>query len=111
MEKKKIQVIKKYIFIFFILCIVLTSIFIMIRYQVEGEENMPFKLKEVIVKSSIEPKSVEEDNLWESILSQENDIFITIAKEDSAKGDTKIQKVVIDNFKIKKTSDKFNFNI
>ena len=44
MKEEKKKVIKKYIFVFFVLFVILTSIFIMIKYQVEGETKMTYNL-------------------------------------------------------------------
>ena len=61
MEINKKRIIKKYTFIFCISCIILISIFFIIKYQVEGEKDMPYKLKEVIIKSSINSLNVDFD--------------------------------------------------
>lgn len=109
LEKKK--VIKKYVFVFFICVIILITAFIMVRYYVEGEENMPFKLDRIIIRSSIDSSEVDKDNLLKTGLSQENDIFIYIAKENNADKKIKISKVEIQNIKITKASEKYNYKV
>ena len=99
MKEEKKKVIKKYIFLFFVFFIVLTSVFIMIRYQVEGETQMPYKLNQIVIKSTLGSKDLEGDQLWNIELLQNNDIYIYINKDDNHHDDLKIEKVSIENIK------------
>ena len=99
MEQFKKKAIKKYVFIFFIIFIFLISIFLMIKYQVEGEKDMPFKLKEIIIKSSINYKDIKGKELWNLELSQDNDVYIYIEKTSQNEED-KIENIKIENIKI-----------
>ena len=77
-EAKK-RVLRKYIFIAFLLLITAIVILLMIKYNVEGEKNMPFKLSKIVVQSTIDTKSREgTGNLWDLELTQNNDIYIYI---------------------------------
>ena len=97
MKVDKKRIIKKYTFLFFI-----------IKYQVEGEKDMPYKLKEVVIKSSIDSTNINSKNLWDLELSQTNDIYIYIEKDKNNNQNEKIQSVSIENIEIKnyKGSDK-----
>lgn len=79
-EVKK-RIIKKYIFISFLLIAISVSILLMIKYNVEGEKNLPLELDKVIIKSSINAKSNQSENLWDLNLEQDNDIYIYISKK------------------------------
>ena len=78
-EVKK-RIIKKYIFISFLLIAISVSILLMIKYNVEGEKNLPLELDKVIIKSSINAKSNQSENLWDLNLEQDNDIYIYFKK-------------------------------
>ena len=109
-ESKK-KVLKKYIFISFLLIAIATSILLMIKYNVEGEKNMPFQLDKIIIKSSIDAQSRESENLWDLSLSQNNDIYIYIKKSDNANDDEKIRKVKIEKITITDPNDLGNIKI
>lgn len=99
MDELKKKTIKKYVFIFFIVFIFLVSIFLMIKYQVEGEKNMPFSLKQIIIKSSINYKDIKGKELWNLELSQDNDFYVYIEK-NNGRDEDKIEKITIENIKI-----------
>lgn len=111
MKEEKKKIIKKYIFLFFILFIILTSVFIMIRYQVEGETDMPYHLKQVVLKSTIGSENIEGKSLWNLELSQNNDIYIYIEPNDNIEKDEKIEKVCIENIKIEGLENTDNIQI
>lgn len=110
MKVDKKRIIKKYTFLFCICFIVLISIFFIIKYQVEGEKDMPYKLKEVVIKSSIDSNSINSKNLWDLELSQANDIYIYIEKDNNNKNE-KIQSVSIENIKIKDYKENNNIKV
>ena len=74
MNENKIKIIKKYGFIAFISIVIIISILLMVRYQVEGETNMPFELEQIVIKSTIYSKSRNSENTWDVELAQNNDI-------------------------------------
>lgn len=101
-EVKK-RIIKKYIFISFLLIAIAISILLMVKYNVEGEKNLPLELDKVIIKSSINAKSNQSENLWDLNLEQDNDIYIYFKKND--KVDQKIESIKIANMKIEKAKE------
>jgi len=111
MEINKKRIIKKYTFIFCISCIILISIFFIIKYQVEGEKDMPYKLKEVIIKSSINSLNVDSNNLWDLELSQANDIYLYIESDKEKNKNEKIQRVNIENIEVKNYKRKDNIEV
>ena len=97
MEKEvKRRIIKKYIFISFLLIAIIMSILLMVKYNVEGETNMPFKLSKIIIKSSVDAQSNESENLWDLDLMQNNDVYIYIEKNKNASSEEKIKSVKIE---------------
>ena len=78
----------------------------MVKYNVEGEKNLPLELDKVIIKSSINAKSNQSENLWDLNLEQDNDIYIYFKKND--KVDQKIESIKIANMKIEKAKEILN---
>ena len=83
MEKEvKKRILKKYIFISFLLIAISVSILLMVKYNVEGEKNLPLELNKIIIKSTINAQSNASENLWDLNLEQNNDIYIYFKKND-----------------------------
>lgn len=111
MKIDKKRIIKKYTFIFCICFIILISIFFIIKYQVEGEKDMPYKLKEVVIKSSINSLNIDSKNLWDLELSQANDIYLYIESDKEKNKNEKIQSVSIKNIEVKNYNKKDNIKV
>lgn len=100
---------KKIFHIVSIITIIFVIIFIagmfILRYQVEGESNMPFQITKISIIESVEGK--EEENSsgeWNFSVNENNDIYIYIEK-NSGYGKTEL----IDTIEIKDIEiDKFN---
>lgn len=103
-ETKK-KVLKKYIFIAFLLIAISISILLMVKYNVEGEKNLPYKLEKIIVKSSIDAQSRQSENLWDLELLQNNDVYVYIAKNNNIASEEKIQSIKFNNIVVKKKTD------
>ena len=89
------------ILILIIATILVTVGFITIKYNVEGETNMPFKLSKISIISSSEGVDKEsEGNRWAFDIYQNNDIFIYIDKNENYKKEVAIKNIKISNFKI-----------
>lgn len=101
-NKKIFHIVSLITIIFVILFI--AGMFIL-RYQVEGESNMPFQITKISVIESVEGK--EEENSsgeWNFSVNENNDIYIYIEK-NSGYGKTEL----IDTIEIKDIEiDKFN---
>lgn len=96
MNENKIKIIKKYGFIAFISIVIIISILLMVRYQVEGETNMPFELEQIVIKSTIYSKSRNSENTWDVELAQNNDIYIYIKENENYKKDETIKSVTLE---------------
>ena len=91
---------------FYVAVTVLVLIFIaiiMIKYEVEGEQNMPFKLSKIIVVSTAE--GVEQqgtDKKWAFNIFQNNDIYFYIDKNNEYKSEKQmyIDSVSIENIEV-----------
>lgn len=86
------------ILIFIITIIVFTVGMIALKYNVEGENNLPFELTRISVISTIEGTDNNDlENKWNLTVDQNNDIYLYIKKNDNYKSTEVIQNITIDN--------------
>ncbi len=100
-EKKK-QTIKLMVSIAVLALILILVLMSMIKYEVEGEQNMPFKLSKIIVISTAEGLEKDESkSKWNFDIYQNNDVYFYI---DSNTEDENllIKSVTIDNIEVLK---------
>lgn len=74
---------------------------IMLKYKTEGETNMPFTLKKMIIISSAESdaKTGNTENLkWNFNINQYNDIYIEFEKNPNFKNESYIKSITLENF-------------
>ena len=88
-----------------ILVIIVVILFIVgmlvLRYNVEGETNMPFNLSKIAIISTQEGfDDGQTETRWSFDVHQANDIYLYIDKNDSYDKTELIQSVVVDNFQI-----------
>ena len=101
-EKKK-QMIKLCIAVSTFVIILLLVGITMIKYQVEGDKNMPFNLSKIIMVSTAEGQETEGDKKWNFSIYQNNDVYIYIDKNEAYKGEERtIKSVRIENINITK---------
>ena len=101
-EKKK-QMIKLCIAVSTFVIILLLVGITMIKYQVEGDKNMPFNLSKIIMVSTAEGQETEGDKKWNFSIYQNNDVYIYIDKNEDYKGEERtIKSVRIENINITK---------
>lgn len=82
-----------------ILAILIAGIIIM-KYNVEGETNMPYKLSRITIVSTAEGVENEEaQEKWNLSIFQNNDLYFSIEKNENNKEEI-IQSVSIENIQI-----------
>lgn len=96
---------RKYINIAMVIIIVAIILFILgivvLRYQVEGETNMPFSLSKISVISSSEGIDKETtDTKWAFDVFQSNDVFLYIDKNNGYGKTEAIKSVTINNMQV-----------
>ena len=108
MDKEKTKRrIKFWIAISILAIIILLVATIMIRYQVEGDQNMPFNLSKIIVVSTAEGQETEGERKWNFSIHQNNDVYIYFDKNENYWGqEKKIESVRIENINITKAPTK-----
>ena len=73
------------------------------RYEIEGEKNMPFEISKIMIISTAEGFANENSEYkWDFNIFQNNDIFISIAKNKNYKKKEVIDKISLTNFSIDK---------
>lgn len=109
-EKIKNWTSKKYFHISMLVIMIVVILFIvgiiMLRYNVEGETNMPFTISKITILSSVE--GVDKENAeyrWAFNLNQNNDIYLYIDKNSNYSKVEAIQSVVLDHFTMKKEDE------
>ena len=85
-----------------VLSLIITVIcLLMLKYAVEGENNMPFELSQLIVVSTAEGvENSQNENIWNFDLIQNNDVCIYVEKNKNYKDTEIIKKIIINNIKI-----------
>lgn len=83
--------------------ILVIVIIIIMKYDVEGERNMPFKLSKITVISTaegIEDLQNENNAKWKLNILQNNDLYFTISKNENYNKEDIIESIKIENIKI-----------
>ena len=105
-DKSKInKLILKSAYILIIVLIIAVIALIILKYNVEGEKNMPFKMSSIILLSSAEGNQDEENNEynWDTEIYQNNDIYINIERNKNYKETEAIDRIIIDNIKLEES--------
>ncbi len=78
-----------------------------LKYQVEGEANLPFKITKISIIESVEGmENVGTPEKWNLNVNQNNDIYVYIEKNSSYGKTEIIEEVEINNIIIKRNSQK-----
>lgn len=92
---------KKYVILFFLILLFSTTFFIMYKYYVEGEKNLPFNITKLVVVSSAKTEDIEiNENTYKANVIQKNDIYIAVEKNKNYSKEDAIKKITLNNFKI-----------
>ena len=93
----------------FHICMVATMMFVILfvvgvislKYNVEGEVNLPFYLSKISIISSVEGIDTEDGtNKWNLTVNQNNDVYLYIKKNDNYKDKEVIESIKLNNFNI-----------
>ena len=84
----------------------------MFKYQVEGEKNLPFNLKEINIVSTAESNIKNDENdMWRAEILQKNDIFFVIEKNSNYKKEEAIKSIKFENFQIIKSNENMEISM
>ena len=103
-DKALNKLILKSAYIVIIVLIIAIIALLILKYEVEGEKNMPFKLSSIIVVSNAEgyQEKQNKDYAWDVEIYQSNDIYLNIEKNKNYKETEAIKSVIIENININK---------
>ncbi len=97
---------------FILIMMIIISALLMLRYNVEGEKNLPFNLKGINIVSTAESNlTQDEEDVWHAGILQKNDIFFMIEKNSNYKKEDAIKKISFENFQEIKTNEDMIVNI
>ena len=100
-EKKANQIAKLCIAIAALIVIFVIVAIVMIKYEVEGDKNMPYNLSKIVTVSTAEGIEKQGKNKWNFDVYQNNDLYFYIDKNKDYVGeDTQIEKIRIENIQI-----------
>ena len=85
-----------------IICLILITVgILMIKYEVEGETNMPFKLSKIIVVGTVEGvEKNESKKKWDFSIYQNNDIHFYIDQNKKNTQDLLIKSIKVENINV-----------
>ena len=101
-ESKLSKLIIKGAYAVIIVLIIAVIGLLILKYEVEGEKNMPFKLSSILVLSNAEGYQEKESKeyKWDTEIFQINDIYLNIEKNQNYKETEIIKSIEIENIKI-----------
>lgn len=110
MNMEKSSIIKRCLFIAFIVILLGVVAYIIFKYESEGEKTLPYNIEKILIVSTV-AGNVNEDseNLWNINLKQNNDIFIYIKEQEKTKNT--IKSIKMENFQINKNLSKGNLKL
>jgi len=101
-----------YISFLAIIIILIAVVFIIYKYQVEGEAVPPFKISKMIVASTAKTENLQLlEGVYTADILQSNDIKIAIEKNPEYKKEAIIKKITINNIQIDSKETKGNIEI
>lgn len=88
---------KRIIIIILIAAIILFVTYVMLRYNVEGEKNLPFSISKIFIVSTVDGQANDDpENYWNIDIEQVNDIYIYIDK--TIEDEQTIKEIKLENF-------------
>ena len=97
MENSKKQIIKRAAIITGLIIFIIIIGFIIVRYEQEGEQNMPFYLSKIMIVSTADGIARNDEVID---VHQCNDIYLSFEKSENSKDDIMIKGISIENIKI-----------
>lgn len=97
-----------------VVIILLILWFITLKYQVEGETNMPFIISKISIISSsegIDKEEPVEGNKWNFDINQNNDIYIYVEKNEAFEKQETIDEINIESIIMSKQNEKGDLKI
>lgn len=98
-ESKVNKLILKAAYVLIIVLIIAVIALLILKYEVEGEQNMPFKLSSILILSNAEgyQENESKEYKWDTEIFQINDIYLNIEKNKNYKETEIIKSIEIEN--------------
>ena len=104
---ERLKFLRKNIVIFIIVIIIVIVSSIILKYQVEGETNLPFQVSKImVISNAYGVQKQETQDRWDLELVQNNDIYIDIFKNKNYNEEEVIDKVILEDFEIEQKPQK-----
>lgn len=97
MEENKRKVVKKAVIVLALILLMMVIGFFIIKYETEGEIQMPFKLTKIMVISTADGTLKDDSTIS---VTQCNDLYISIEKNPEYTTKSKINNIYIENIKV-----------
>ncbi len=89
-----------------IIGILFTATILILKYNENGEINMPFVVSKISIISTVDGQDVENPQVkWDLEVNQNNDIYIYVEKNDKYNKTETISSVKIENLRVEKNSE------
>ena len=89
-----------------IIGIIFTALILILKYDEKGETNMPFSISKITIISTVDGRDVENPQAkWDKMISQNNDIYLYVEKNEQYNKTETISSVQLKNFIIEKNSN------
>lgn len=91
------NLLKKSLFLLSLAIIIMIVVFIMAKYDAEGEKNLPFSISKILLVSTVDGQANDDsENIWNISIKQVNDIYMYINK--TSETDETIKEIKLENF-------------
>ena len=95
------NLLKKCLFLLFLAIIIVIVFYIIVRYDAEGEKNLPFSISKILLVSTVNGHANDDpENIWNINIEQVNDIYMYINRADNI--EETIKEIKLNNFIINK---------
>ena len=97
LNDRKKKILKRAVMLIIIMLFFIIIGFSMLKYEVEGEKNMPFQLTKIsIISTANGIPNTETLDRWNFNLVQNNDIYFNFEKNENYKEQESIKKISIE---------------
>ena len=107
----KEKIFKRCLFAAFLVILLMIVISIMIKYDVEGEKELPFSISKILIVSTVDGKLNEDtENIWNIDVTQVNDLYMYVDKTIQDDEQT-IKEIKIENFVINRAPSRGSLKV
>jgi len=109
MKRKTKKNLKRIILLVIVLIILIVALILSLKYEKEGEKNLPFGISKLLVVNTIEGERSDNPNfIWDLNLKQNNDVYIYFEKIDESQV---LESITINDFKVTEMPLKGNIRV